>query len=76
MRRLLPLLRDDHQRFELLIELGQLAEHQGKLIGGEASAPLIEQAIDAYSEALQLSPARRRDRQPGQSPVLSTGVMV
>ena len=57
MRRLLPLLRDDHQRFELLIELGQLAEHQGKLIGGEASAPLIEQAIDAYSEALQLSPA-------------------
>jgi len=56
MRRLLPLLRDDSQRLSLLLELGQLAEHQAKQLGGEAAAPLLEQAIDAYSEALTLEP--------------------
>ncbi|MBL9040195.1 MAG: tetratricopeptide repeat protein [Myxococcales bacterium] len=57
MRRLQPLLRDDNQRLALLLELGQLAEAQAKHQGGDAAAPLIEQAIDAYSEALTLDPA-------------------
>ena len=56
MRRLLPLVRDDSQRLSLLVELGQLAQQQSKLLGGDSSAPLIEQAIDAFGEALALEP--------------------
>lgn len=57
MRRLLPLLRDDGQRLTLLVELGQLAELQAKQLGPELAPALIEQAIDAFSEALTLDPS-------------------
>lgn len=57
MRRLLPLLRDDSQRLTLLVEMGQLAELQAKQLGPELAPALIEQAIDAFSEALTLDPS-------------------
>ena len=59
MGQLLPLLRDDAQRFNLLLEIGHTAQQRAGELGGvkaPAAQPAIEQAIGAYSEALALDP--------------------
>lgn len=57
MRKLLPLLHDDTQRFHLLLELGHLGEELAQTPDGDRNLVLVEQAISAYSEALHLSPS-------------------
>lgn len=57
MARLLPLLRDDQQRLALLLEMGEGARLRAVSAKNPADAePSIEQAINAYTEALALDP--------------------
>lgn len=57
MARLLPLLRDDQQRLALLLEMGEGARLRAASAKNTADAePSIEQAINAYTEALALDP--------------------
>ncbi|MFO0572929.1 MAG: tetratricopeptide repeat protein [Polyangia bacterium] len=57
MARLLPLLRDDQQRLALLLEMGEGARLRASAApSADAAEPSIEQAINAYTEALALDP--------------------